>query len=262
MGRSENPVDYSVPERGRLASQLRQCRVAAELTYEQLSLRSGLSSATLKRAAAGRKTPTEVTVVRYVKACGGSDLEIAAAKAYWRRARAAERGFTGRSLPSPSLIGTEGELSQALVSLYQKDGAPSLREMQRRAGKEWLALSSASRIVNRQALPTTPAQMEAFLRACSVPEKQHKPWLDAWNRVVGPGRFVVTRTERLEKWRLLRNSVVHQDPRTFTEIVHSIPGTSQSERATPGAMWDRLLYESFVTLDHEVFGKHLRATIS
>ncbi|ATZ29644.1 hypothetical protein SLAV_39405 (plasmid) [Streptomyces lavendulae subsp. lavendulae] len=258
MGRSENPVDYSVPERGHLAAQLRESRLSAELTYQQLSVRSGLSSATLKRAASGSKTPTEATVVRYLKACGGSGPEIAAGKVYWRRARAAERGFVGRSTPSASLIGTQGELSQALVCLYQRDGAPSLREMQRRAGKEWLAISSASRIINRQALPTTPAQMQAFLRACSVPEKQQGPWLDTWSRLVGPGRFAVVRSERLEKWRLLRNAVVHGDSQVLSEVTYSDsipPRPGAAGRSGPSTMWDRLLYESFVTLDYEVFGK-------
>ncbi|MBW5485241.1 helix-turn-helix domain-containing protein [Streptomyces bambusae] len=260
MGRSENPVDYTVSERGHLASQLREFRSAAELTYEQLSLRSGLSPATLKRAAAGKKTPTETTVVKYIEACGGTGTEIAAGMSYWRRARVAERGLTRRATPSPALIGTEGDLSQALVNVYQADGAPSLREMQRRAGKEWLALSSASRIINRQALPTTPDQMRAFLRACNVPEKQQKPWLDAWNRVVGPGRFAVTRTERLEKWRQLRNSVVHGDAQKYAALTSPTP--SLDDRSKVGEMWHRLLYESFVTLDYEVFGKHVRTVVS
>ncbi|EFL19918.1 helix-turn-helix transcriptional regulator [Streptomyces sp. C] len=262
MGRSEKPVDYSVPERGHLATQLRECRLAAELTYQQLSQRSGLSAATLKRAASGGSTPTEATVIRFLKACGGSDAEITAGKIYWRRARAAELGFKVRGLPNPSLLGTQGDLSQALVSLYQRDGAPSLREMQRRAGKEWLAISSASRIINRQALPTTPAQLRAFLRACSVPERQQGAWLDAWARLVGPGRFAVAKTDHLEKWRQLRNAVVHGDSQTFSEITSNDPVPIRpggSDRSGASTMWDRLLYESFVTLDYEMYGQNVRS---
>ncbi|MFD7020600.1 hypothetical protein [Streptomyces sp. NPDC059928] len=58
--------------------------------------------------------------------------------------------------------------------------------MRQRAGAQWLAISSASRILRRQTLPATEGQMEAFLRACLVPERSLASWLEAWRRVMYP----------------------------------------------------------------------------
>ncbi|MGW1871635.1 helix-turn-helix domain-containing protein [Streptomyces mauvecolor] len=185
MGRHEEPVDYSMPSRGALAAFLRNRRRAAGLTYAQLASLTGLSASTLKRAGSGRVTPAESTVEAVVEACGGDTIDLLMGRQFWQLARVEQRGHRNRlSAPHPTLIISQIELSIGLVNLYEQAGAPSLRKIQRRGGPQWLALSSASRIIHRQALPTSRGQMAAFLRACRVPERSQGDWLDAWSRTV------------------------------------------------------------------------------
>ncbi|WP_407841369.1 helix-turn-helix domain-containing protein [Streptomyces sp. DSM 116496] len=185
MGRPENPVDFTVSARGELAALLRKHRQAAGLTYEQLAARTGLSSATLKRAAAGKRTPSETVVMKFVGGCDVSKSDVLASRIGWARARLEERGFSDHRVPTPGLIASRGELSRAIVDLYERAGAPPLRLMQERAGAEWLAISSAHRIINRQALPRTREQMAAFLRGCGIrSSRAQKDWLNAWARTM------------------------------------------------------------------------------
>ena len=53
MGRPTDPVDYSVPECGKLAAFLRTRKTTARVTYRALAQRTGLSAATLTRAGSG-----------------------------------------------------------------------------------------------------------------------------------------------------------------------------------------------------------------
>ncbi|MFE1877344.1 helix-turn-helix domain-containing protein [Streptomyces sp. NPDC059496] len=70
MGRPELPVDHTVLARGELAEALRALRAEAGLTYGELAVRTGLSPATLKRAASGRTVPPWETVKEFASACG------------------------------------------------------------------------------------------------------------------------------------------------------------------------------------------------
>ncbi|GGT58540.1 hypothetical protein GCM10010271_72530 [Streptomyces kurssanovii] len=120
----------------------------------------------------------------YARAC---DASPEYAKVLWRKARYEETRATrgGRSLsaPPPSLIRDHADLSVALLDLYEKAGSPALRLLERRAGEYGiLPRSTAYRIVNRQVVPHSPAQFEAFLRACEVPEADHQEWKEAWAR--------------------------------------------------------------------------------
>ncbi|MER8062763.1 MULTISPECIES: helix-turn-helix transcriptional regulator [unclassified Streptomyces] len=188
MGRRENPVDFTVRRRGDLAALLRRHRATAGLTYQQLAVLTGLSAATLKRAASGRTLPSESTVEAVITACSGNGDDHAEARQLWRRARIDERrGQRPRQrAPHPELIASRAELSLGLVRLHDLAGSPSLRTMRQRAGAQWLAISSASRILRRQTLPATEGQMEGFLRACLVPERSRASWLEAWSRVMYP----------------------------------------------------------------------------
>ncbi|MFJ2407068.1 helix-turn-helix domain-containing protein [Streptomyces xanthochromogenes] len=187
MGRIEQPVDETVPARGRLATYLRMHRYSAGCTYAQLSALTNLSPATLKRAASGKVIPGRETVDAIIQACGGDKAAQIGGRDLWRRARIEERGRRLGTPPRPHLIASQAELGLALVNLYEQNGAPSLREMQRRGGgAQWLALSSISRIIKRQSLPSTPQQMEAFLAACEVPARTQPAWIEAWVRVSVP----------------------------------------------------------------------------
>ncbi|WHM41119.1 helix-turn-helix transcriptional regulator [Streptomyces sp. BPTC-684] len=184
MGRRPNRLDYTLPDRGALAALLRNQRKATGLTYHELAPKAGVSAATLKRATSGKVMPTERTVVAFIEACGGDRTDVEKGRLFWRLARMEQRGTRGQRTPHPRLISSQAELSLGLVDLYERDGLPSFREMQRRAGAEWLAISSISRIVHREALPASRGQMAAFLRACRVSRKVQSDWLDTWQRVV------------------------------------------------------------------------------
>lgn len=88
MGRPEIPVDFTVPARGELAATLRSLHTEARLTHDELAVKSGLSPATLKRAASGRVLPTQEMVTAIAVACGG---DPAALHKRWLACRIADR---------------------------------------------------------------------------------------------------------------------------------------------------------------------------
>ncbi|MFJ5552503.1 helix-turn-helix domain-containing protein [Streptomyces sp. NPDC093225] len=187
MGRPEKPVDRAVPERAQLAEWLRARRQESGLTYDELATATGLSAATLKRAASGRDLPRRETVLAFLQATGG-DYE-AFTLGLWLKARIADRGRlrTLRRPPTPALISHRSELSAALEYLYEACGAPSLRELQQRAGgSHVLPVSTAARVVSRQALPASRQQFEAFLRGCGVASRALADWLHLWDTVAVP----------------------------------------------------------------------------
>ncbi|MFE9847159.1 helix-turn-helix domain-containing protein [Streptomyces goshikiensis] len=185
MGRPELPVDCTVAERGHLASLLRGLRMRAGLTYDELALKTGLSPATLKRAASGRVVPSWATVEAVGAVCG-DELPL---KVMWEAARAVERGrLRGLRRPgAPELITSRGALSEALEYFYERAGAVSLRRLQERAGgPHLLPVSTAARIVNRETLPASRQQCFAFLIACGLAARVAERWAAAYERVMAP----------------------------------------------------------------------------
>lgn len=185
MGRNEKPVDWTNPYRGALAALLRGARARACLTYEQLALRTSSSAATLKRAASGKAT--SATVAEFLTACGATQAEVVMAARLAETAHGQPRDVpVGGTVIEPARIFTEGELNGALASLHRNAGHPPYRQMQRKGGSEWLALSSIWAILRNQRPPASPGQMIAFLRGCDVSEEQQGPWLAAWDRAKRP----------------------------------------------------------------------------
>ncbi|MFD3998996.1 multiprotein-bridging factor 1 family protein [Streptomyces sp. NPDC058583] len=183
MARAENPVDHTVPNRGLLADLLRGERARAGMTYAELATKSGVSAATLKRAASGTTTPSQDTVKRYLMACKSPLKLVAKADSLRLKARRDERGGGTRFLAST--VSAPHALADALKAIHINYGAPTYREMQHRAGSHVLPLSSISRILQRQMLPVDERQMAAFLTGCGVPYKEQEAWLDAWARATG-----------------------------------------------------------------------------
>nr|WSW64629.1 helix-turn-helix domain-containing protein [Streptomyces sp. NBC_00998] len=183
MGRPELPVDHTVPERGELAAALRWVRTQAGMSYDELAAKTGLSAATLKRATSGKTVPTEETVKTFVSACGG---DLYGLRRLWLDARIADRGRLAQ-LHKPALpqfISGRRELSAALEYFYEAAGAPSLRRLAELAGgTHLLPVSSACRIVNRQALPVSRQQMVAFLAACGLTGRPLALWGDAFQEI-------------------------------------------------------------------------------
>ncbi|MGW6945119.1 helix-turn-helix domain-containing protein [Streptomyces xanthophaeus] len=183
MGRRELPVDYTVPARGKLAERLRWLRAEAGLTYDGLAAATGVSAATLKRAASGRSVPSWETIEAIIAVCGDIHGRV---EAEWTRARIDERGRLKnlRFPASPELITTAGGLSEALEFIYEGAGALPLRRLQARAGGgHLLPVSTAARIVNRQALPASRQQCVAFLTACGIGRRLVRRWADAYDRI-------------------------------------------------------------------------------
>ncbi|MFG2776131.1 helix-turn-helix domain-containing protein [Streptomyces sp. NPDC048350] len=186
MGRSENPVDRTVATRAKLAELLRKERARAALTYAEMAARAGVSAATLKRAASGTATPSQDTVQRFLTVCNSNQHVRTTAERLRLTARRDERG--GRAQLMPSTVSAPHDLADALEALHRNAGAPSYREMQRRASAHLLPLASISRILNRKMLPVDEQQMAAFLTGCGMPSNTHAVWLDAWARATGRAR--------------------------------------------------------------------------
>ncbi|MFJ5974479.1 helix-turn-helix domain-containing protein [Streptomyces sp. NPDC093060] len=170
--------------RGELAKWLLEQRAHAGLSYRALAERTGYSPATLQRVGSTTTVPQERVVVAYAEACGASG---ARARELWRTARSeARRATRGRTLPAPlpGLVRDFADLSAALKHLYEKAGAPSLREMEHRGGGHGiLPRSTLYRMLRKEAgVPRHRRQFEAFLRACQLPEPEWSVWLEAWDR--------------------------------------------------------------------------------
>lgn len=228
MGRREKPVDQSRPARGRLAVHLRGWRDSAGVTYETLARRTGLSPATLKRAASGAVVPRRTTVEAYVEGCGGGQDAVRAADELWRQARVEERGrLVQLRAPRPELIGNEGDLSRALEVVWEQAGAPSLREIKDRSGDPLaLPVSSAARIVNRDAIPADEQQLRAFLTGCGIPPERHTPWLSAFKKITRRSP-AATAGELPDEWSRLRSQAALRRLQRTTPRLLTDPSTAQ-----------------------------------
>ncbi|MEU3317348.1 helix-turn-helix domain-containing protein [Streptomyces sp. NPDC006662] len=187
MGRRALPVDFTLPAIGALAAALRELRAKASLTHDELAVKTGLSPTTLKRAMSGRSLPSRRTVTAITEACGESDGVLGS---LWKQARIAERGRLAqlRRPGAPELMTARGALSEALEYFYEWAGAPSLRRFQALAGgAHLLPVSSAARIINRQALPASRQQCAAFLTACGIGPRLVERWASAFDRITRPG---------------------------------------------------------------------------
>ncbi|MFJ3728858.1 helix-turn-helix domain-containing protein [Streptomyces sp. NPDC090045] len=186
MGRPELPVDHTDPARGRLAAELRRLRAAARLTYDELAAATGVSAATLKRAASGRSVPSWETVQAIVNVCGGPN---GAVERLWQRARISKRDRLKklRQPGAPALVMTAGQLGEALAYFYEEAGALPLRRLQALAGgSHQLPVSTAARIVRQQALPASRQQCIAFLTACGIGPRLAQRWADAYDQITDP----------------------------------------------------------------------------
>ncbi|MFF3843409.1 helix-turn-helix domain-containing protein [Streptomyces sp. NPDC001930] len=260
MGRIETPVDHTVRHRGMLAELLRSARSSAGLTYADLQAETGISGATLKRAASGKSTPAENTTEVFLKACGSDRRTIAKAMDLRLKARRDERGGPVRLLAST--VSTPAQLADALIAIHQNYGALPYREMQRRAGgKHLIATSSISRILNRLMLPVDERQMIAFLKGCGMPSRLHEEWVNAWARAARPAansdltRLTLspqgsgqhyTSSVLVEELLQRLRGVAESDPRQaairrrLTRVGISDPAASTSGQLAEAATWCQL----------------------
>ncbi|MFJ5780381.1 hypothetical protein [Streptomyces sp. NPDC093094] len=200
MGRQEKPITGPY-HRSALAFRLRTIRELAEVTYDGMGEFGEASAATYKRTASGVNVPRLFRVMEFVNTCHHAAppqaldrLHLASRPhdlhALWANARMEERGNLLLRAPRARLIANWAEYSLALVILYERAGAPPLREVQKLAGgAAHLPLSTLARIVNRQALPADKRQLHVFLLGCRLDEKQLPEWEETWSRLAS-GRSI------------------------------------------------------------------------
>ncbi|PWJ02054.1 hypothetical protein DKG34_40840 [Streptomyces sp. NWU49] len=244
MGRRENPVDHSRPARGRLAQYLRAQRESAGMTYQELAHHTGLSPATLKRAASGTVVPKHTTVEAYVEGCGGTPAAVRDAGELWRHARIEERGRLAQlHAPRPELISDAADLSRALEVVWEQAGAPSLRDIRDRSGNPLaLPVSSAARIVNRDAVPADEQQLRAFLTGCGVPSEKHAVWTAVFAKISSAPSAATAAQGLPQEWTALgRHAELRRLLRTASAPAGgpaSPPGQGRSARISEQA-WKR-----------------------
>ncbi|WP_225080409.1 hypothetical protein [Streptomyces sp. CoT10] len=101
----------------------------------------GVSPATLKRAASGAVLLEWLTVTQFCIACFAAAAphirlipNAAELEKLWRTARTEERGTLHLKNPRPEYIADQADFSHALYALYERAGAPPLRQVQHRGG--------------------------------------------------------------------------------------------------------------------------------
>ncbi|GGN45765.1 helix-turn-helix domain-containing protein [Streptomyces fuscichromogenes] len=215
MGRRENPVDYTVPERAKLADFLRGRRANAEMTYKQMAARTeSVSAATFERAASGTVVPSWETVEEFifvtaVEENSHPEYVMDRALQLWIRARRATRApFYVRQAPDPALLSTPADFLRALRHQHVWGGYPTPGEMERLSGPGNLPRTTARRIIAGEMLPVDAQQTVAFLKACYVAKAADlKDWLAAAIRVL---HDVPVRSRGLQNWVLAHQRMVLQ----------------------------------------------------
>jgi transcriptional regulator with XRE-family HTH domain len=215
MGRSEKPVNRTVPARAKLADFLRGRKAAAGLTYEEMTKRPMVpSKATLERAASGDTVPSLETVEAFVVATITDEepveslaLALTRGQELWVRARRATRApYYVHKAPDPGLISDPADFSRALRHQHVWAGYPTPGEMARMSGGSWaLPSTTTRRIIAGEILPVDPQQTIAFLKACYVRDPAElEPWLAAAVRALTHGNTS-------GKWDINKWIRAHQD---------------------------------------------------
>lgn len=173
------------------ASELRQLRQEAGLTYAALAEQAGLALSTVAAAARGNSLPTWEVVAAYVTACRG-DVE------WWRQRWVRACRETGRPVPaavaaagparddppSPAGIADAAGLVAGMAALRAWAGQPSLAELNRRSGGR-LPRSTVSDVLRRASLPRQELLLD-FVRACGLDNDQVGEWDREWRRLAAP----------------------------------------------------------------------------
>ncbi|MFM9812917.1 helix-turn-helix domain-containing protein [Streptomyces scabiei] len=194
MGRPLKPVGTAVPERAALARHLRHMKKEARLTYAGLAERTGVSAATLQRAASGTHVPSQTVMEKFVRGCTADDFFLPLLTWLWREARIADRArLRHLNAPAPEFVADPADLGLALLEAYERAGAPTVRRMEAKAGGAGhLPRTTANRIVRRRAIPASWAQLAAFLRACDIHGEEQAPWKTAWSKITGQNPDTLT----------------------------------------------------------------------
>ncbi|WP_244188114.1 helix-turn-helix domain-containing protein [Streptomyces regalis] len=168
----------------RLAEHLTALRDTARLTQRALADAANISRGAVQRAESGTAPPTPAVLDAYLRACGAGPADQDKARRLHTLGRTAQRGkLRVLKAPAPHLVCDARDFSLVLATAYERAGAPPLRDLDR-PGRARVPLATASRIVNRKALPTSREQLITFLTVCGIchPAAQ-RPYLDAYSHV-------------------------------------------------------------------------------
>ncbi|MGW4985287.1 hypothetical protein [Streptomyces mirabilis] len=199
MARPEAPIDYTVPELGRLAEHLRAMRYRARLSYADMTLCTAYSAAHLKRAASGKFLPAAAVATQYALAClvNSKDKEDKEDYDAARRVRllreeaavaveqAKRRARGSTVLPKPQYARDLADLSGAMRDAWCRAGKPPARAMEKAVGGHLLPRTTANVISNGRTVPRDLRQYVAFLGACDICGSDLAPWFRAWSKIRG-----------------------------------------------------------------------------
>ncbi|GAA2523597.1 helix-turn-helix transcriptional regulator [Streptomyces longisporus] len=172
----------------RLAEHLIALRRTARLTQRALAQAANISRGAVQRAESGTAAPTAAVLDAYVRACGGGPAETARARLLRKCGRTAQRDrLRTLNAPAPPLIHTEDDLGAALAAAYERAGAPCLSDARLTPGRTPLPRTTAWRIINRKGLPST-TQLVTFLTACGIRPAEHRPYINAYQRITANRR--------------------------------------------------------------------------
>ncbi|GGM19068.1 hypothetical protein GCM10010129_74180 [Streptomyces fumigatiscleroticus] len=180
----------TVPDRpfARLAEHLRALRGTARLTQRTLAEAANISRGAVQRAESGTAPPTAAVLDAYLRACGAGTAGQDKARRLHALGRTAQRGrLPALQAPAPHLVRDARDFSLVLAAAYERAGAPPLRDLDR-SGRTRVPLATASRIVNRQALPASRHQLITFLTVCGISAAAQRPYLDAYEHVTSRRR--------------------------------------------------------------------------
>ncbi|MFD5836160.1 helix-turn-helix domain-containing protein [Streptomyces collinus] len=176
------------PERpfAALAKHLIGLRRAARLPQRALADVAAISRTAVQRAESGIAAPSLSVLDAYVQACRASPEDLSRARLLRRFGRMAQRGrLRFLSAPSPALIHSADDLGLALAAMYERDGAPALRELSRRVThRPPLPVTSVWRFVHRKGLPASTEQLVTYLMACGISPAEQRLYVRAYQRIV------------------------------------------------------------------------------
>jgi transcriptional regulator with XRE-family HTH domain len=198
------------PERpfAALAEHLIGLRRAARLPQRALADVAAISRTAVQRAESGIAAPSPSVLDAYVRACRARPEDLSRARLLRRFGRIAQRGrLRFLSAPSPALIHSADDLGLALAAMYERDGAPALRELSRRVPhRPPLPVTSVWRFVHRKGLPASTEQLVTYLMACGISLAEQRLYVRAYQRIVagrgerpGPPRTRHRATARLDE---------------------------------------------------------------
>ncbi|MFC8450159.1 helix-turn-helix domain-containing protein [Kitasatospora sp. NPDC057223] len=202
MGRRESAVAAETRQMEALALWLREQRQRAGLTYAAMAQSTKYDPTTLSRAGKGTTLPSQQVVEAFAGAC---DADLTQARHLWRAAHRADQKRRKNHQPAhhgedfhdlailvdrytvhPELIEDFPQLRRALRELRAKHGQPSLRELEKRAGRRddggpILPKSTLGEILNGRKRPDR-SHVLAFATAMGASNTMVQTWGRAWDR--------------------------------------------------------------------------------